>query len=149
MSGKVLNKMMGFFGLDEEDEIDEELMDEPIQEEQDFNNASEASKKGNKVVNIHTAMTVKVVILKPKSYEEATNICDNLKNRRIVVVNTNDMEPKTAQRLLDFVSGACYALSAEIEEVEVGVYILSPSNVEVSSDLKSELVSKGIFSWTK
>lgn len=149
MSGKVLNKMMGFFGLDEEDEFDEELMDEPVTGEEDLDEGSLTSKKGNKVVNIHTAMTVKVVILKPKSYEEATNICDNLKNRRIIVVNTNDMEPKTAQRLLDFVSGACYALCAEIEEVEVGVYILSPSNVEVSSDLKSELVSKGIFSWNK
>lgn len=149
MSGKVLNKMMGFFGLDEDDDMDDELVDEPVEEQQEFEDTSHIAKKGNNVVNIHTAMTVKVVILKPKSYEEATNICDNLKNRRIVVVNTNDMEPKTAQRLLDFVSGACYALCAEIEEVEVGVYILSPSNVEVSSDLKSELVSKGIFSWTK
>lgn len=106
-------------------------------------------KKQGKVVNIHTASSAKVVIIKPTVFEEASDICDDLKNRKIVVVNTTSLEARVAQRLLDFMGGACYALNGELQEVEKGVYIVSPSNVEVSSELKNELSSKGLFSWNK
>jgi cell division inhibitor SepF len=45
--------------------------------------------------------------------------------------------------------GASYALGGELQEIERGVYILSPSNVEVSNELKNELSSKGLFGWSK
>lgn len=154
MCAKMINKMMGFLGLEEDVELDER---DEREEELEENNISEvepifstSKKAGNsKVVNIHTAASAKVVIIKPNDYDEAANICDNLKNRKIVVVNTTALEAKIAQRLLDFIGGACYALSGELQQVEKGVYILSPSNVEVSNDLKSELTSKGILNWTK
>ncbi|MEQ8199778.1 MAG: cell division protein SepF, partial [Clostridiaceae bacterium] len=72
-----------------------------------------------------------------------------LKSRKIVVINISALDLKVAQRLLDFVSGACFALAGELQEVERNVYILSPSNVEVTNELKSELSSKGIFNWNK
>lgn len=152
MAGKMLNKVMGFLGLEEnpEEEVFEENENMKT-EDMDMENEPiyPPSKKQSRVVNIHTAASAKVVIIKPSDYEEAANICDNLKNRKIVVVNTTSLESKTAQRLLDFIGGASYVLGGELQEVEKGVYILSPSNVEVSNDLKNELSSKGILSWTK
>lgn len=144
MAGKVLNKMMGLLGL--EDDVEEIEEDETMVDEQE-EPVVMSSKKQNKVVNIHTNATAKVVIIKPKDFEEAANICDNLKNRKIVVVNISELDAKVAQRFLDFMGGASYALSGDLQEVERGVYILSPSNVEVSKELKSELSSKGIFNW--
>ena len=76
-------------------------------------------------------------------------ICDALSNRRIVVINTANLENKTARRLLDFISGASYALKGDFQEIDKGVYILSPSNVEVTNELKSELSSKALFNWSK
>lgn len=153
MSGKMMNKVMGFLGLEEEVDFDEREEREEIaldSEESEVESIFTTNKKqNNKVVNIHTAASAKVVIIKPNDYDEAANICDNLKNRKIVVVNTTSLESKVAQRLLDFIGGACYALSGELQQVEKGVYILSPSNVEVSNDLKNELTSKGILNWTK
>ena len=152
MAGKIMNKMMGFLGL--EDNTDEEDIYE-VGEDNDVTNEAAAepifpsSKKQSKVVNIHTAASAKVVIIKPSDYDEAANICDNLKNRKIVVVNATALESKTAQRLLDFIGGASYALNGELQEVEKGVYILSPSNVEVSNELKNELSSRGILNWTR
>lgn len=154
MCAKMINKMMGFLGLDEDIELDDR--DERDERDEDtnfgdvesiFNSTKKPS--NSKVVNIHTANSAKVVIIKPNDYDEAANICDNLRNRKIVVVNTTALEAKIAQRLLDFIGGACFALSGELQQVEKGVYILSPSNVEVSNDLKSELSSKGILNWTK
>ncbi|WP_125152223.1 cell division protein SepF [Clostridium rectalis] len=151
MAGKVLTKVMGMFGL--EDELDEyeenELEERELQEEEIEPLIHSSNKKQGKVVSIHTAATPKIVILKPNSYDEVVDICDNLKNRKIIVINSTGLDPKIGQRLLDFVSGATYALNGTLEEIERGIYIVSPSNVEVDSELKSELSNKGIFSWNK
>lgn len=153
MSGKVFSKVMGFLGLeeniDEEELYEEEAMDKDEYNESEPEPIFPTSKKQNKVVNIHSVASAKVIIIKPTDYEEAVSICDNLKNRKIVVVNTTMMETKLAQRLLDFIGGSSYALGGELQEVEKGIYILSPSNVEVSNDLKSELSSRGMLNWNK
>jgi cell division inhibitor SepF len=145
---KVINKVMGFLGMSEEDgdEIQEMENDEDNME---IESLMSANKKQSKVVNIHTTSSVKVVIIKPEDFDEATTICDSLKSRKIVVVNTTALEPRTGQRLLDFIGGACYALCGDLQQVEKGVYIISPSNIEVNNELKSELSSKGIFNWNK
>lgn len=142
----VLNKVMGILGLDDSDyeEIDENLKENEEEEEPILSN----NKGNNKVVNIHTNISVKIVIARPRDFDEATNICDNLKSRKIVVVNVSELESKVAQRLLDFMSGASYVLNGQLQEIEKSVYLLSPSNVEVSSELKNELTGKGLF-WTK
>lgn len=151
MAAKVLNKMWGFLGL--EDEYDEEYEEETgIEEEREeletIMPTSTSKRQQGKVVNIHTAVSAKVTIIKPTVYEEATDICDDLKNRKIVVVNTTSLDAKVAQRMLDFMGGASYALGGELQEIEKGVYILSPSNVEVTNEFKNEL-SKGLFNWSK
>ncbi|GAA0723916.1 cell division protein SepF [Clostridium malenominatum] len=149
---KILNKMMGLLKLDDEyDEFEEDVdMEENEISDEEYEPLVQSSgKKQGKVVSIHTASTAKVVIIKPATYDEVIDICDNLKNRKIIVVNSTGLEQKTAQRLLDFISGATYALAGSLEEVEKGIYIVSPSNVEVDSTLKNELSSKGLFAWSK
>lgn len=155
MAGKGIKKVLEFIGFEDEggyaetEEYTEESENVNSNETQDEEPAFQRKKGSSKVLNIHTNNLAKVIIVKPTDYEEATNICDNLKNRKIIVVNTNSLEQKVAQRLLDFIGGACYALSGDLQQVENGIYILSPSNVEVTSDLKSELSNKGIFNWSK
>lgn len=151
---KMLSKMKNFLGFGEYDDEYGEY-DDFDDLDSDDNEVEESiepviqNKKNNKVVNIHTSSATKVTITKPIAYEEATEICDALKNRKIVLVNTSALEIRIAQRLLDFISGACYALNGELQEIEKGVYILSPSNVEVTNELKNELSSKALFNWTK
>ncbi len=143
---KGISRMMGF---DEED--DEELLEN---REENYDEGEEeieiepfVSKKQNKIVNIHTASSSKVVISKPSNYDEGKIIVDNLKSRRIVIVNLNGVvETKEGQRILDFLIGAIYALEGGLQPVEKGVFILTPSNIEVSNELKNELTNKGIFS---
>ncbi|MDT8716614.1 cell division protein SepF [Clostridium sp. 19966] len=147
---KVFNKVMGFLGLEDEYDDVEEVVETEREEEVEVNApVSQFNKKQSKVVNIHSSNSAKVVIMKPVTFDEVTNICDDLRNRKIVVVNTTSLDPKIAQRMLDFMSGASYALDGELQEVERGVYVLSPSTVEVTNELKGELSSKGLFSWAK
>lgn len=154
MMSKVKN-ILGFGDYEEdfeEEGLEERIEDEVVNEEDytEVQGPDILGPKGGKVVNIHTNASAKVLIIKPTSYEESMEICDALKNRRIVVINTSSLENRTARRLLDFISGASYALQGDFQEVEKGVYILSPSNVEVTNELKSELSSKAaLFNWTK
>ena len=86
-------------------------------------------------------------IIKPSTFDEAPQICDSLKENKIVVVNTTGLEPRTAQRLLDFIAGATYALGGDLQEVEHGIYVLSPSMVEVTRELKEDTTAKGFLNW--
>ena len=149
----VMTKVKAFLGFDElEYEYDDyEDFDDVESEDEEENEIVEPviqnNKKNNKVVNIHTTATAKVIITKPTAYEDATEISDALKSRKIVVVNTTSLENKIAQRLLDFISGSCYSLGGELQQIEKGVYMLAPSNVEVTNELKNELSSKAVFTW--
>lgn len=147
----VFGKFKEIMGMGDDYEEDfEEFEDSEV--ENDFENDIEpimSKKKGNNVVNIHSAATAKVVVIKPTSYDEAREISDALKSRKIVLVNATGLETKLAQRLIDFISGSAYVLGATLQEIEHRVYLLSPSNVEVTSELKSELSSKALFNWNK
>lgn len=131
---------------DEDDELFEDKLVNNDEGEDEIEIEPYLNKKQNKIVNIHTASSSKVVISKLSNYDEGKIIVDNLKSRKIAIVNLNGLDPKEGQRVLDFLIGAIYALEGGLQSVEKGVFILTPSNVEVSSELKSELTSKGIFS---
>lgn len=147
----MFGKFKDIIGLgDYEDDFDEEAL---TSEEEDINSVDAIipaqSTKGNKVVNIHSAATAKVMITKPTNYDDAREIAEAIKSRKIVLVNTTGLETKITQRLVDFISGACYVLGAQLQEIEQRVYLLSPSNVEVTNELKNELSSKALFNWNK
>lgn len=148
--GNMFGKFKEIMGLgeyeDEFDDIEETEIDEEVEEEIE---PIISKQKGNKVVNIHTSSTAKVMITKPTNYDDAREIADAIKARKIVLVNATVLETKIAQRLVDFVSGSCYVLGATLQEIEQRVYLLSPSNVEVTSELKNELSSKALFNWNK
>ncbi len=142
--------MMGFedegYYDDYEDETTEDNYEETPKESYTLLTRRRESKEENKVVSLHGSQA-KVKIIKPETFDEAPQISDSLKENQIVVVNTSSLEPKTAQRLLDFIAGATYALSGELQEVENGVYVLTPANVDVSTDTKGESTPKSFLNW--
>lgn len=144
-----IEKIMGLKDPEFDEEFDDELEEEQEDEKEEGRIAVEPfvnnNKKPNKIVSINTASSSKVVISRPKSYEESQVIVDNLKSRKIIIVNLSNVENKEGQRILDFLIGAIYALEGNLQSVDDSVFILTPSNVEVSNELKNELSSKGIF----
>ncbi len=144
---KGLGRMMGFEDEEDEDIYEDEANESYEEERNEVEIEPFVNKKQNKIVNIHTASSSKVVISKPNNYDEGQIIIDNLKSRKIVIVNLNGIgDTKEGQRVLDFLIGAVYALEGGLQSVEKGVFILTPSNIDVSNELKSELTNKGIFS---
>ncbi|MBQ1683945.1 MAG: cell division protein SepF [Clostridia bacterium] len=88
------------------------------------------------IVNLPGAATNKMIVYRPVSYEDTQNIIDNLKNRKPVIVNMEQIEVETAQRILDFMSGACYAVDGRVYKVSSRIFIVAPANIDIigSSD---------------
>ena len=102
--------------------------------------------KGNpQVYSINTNVQMQVVIIKPSCYEDAQEICDQVKTKRPVVVNLEKVEYPVAQRIMDFLSGTCYSLEGSIQRVANNIFIIAPENVDISGDFKEELKTKGVI----
>lgn len=99
---------------------------------------------GSKVVNINTNIQMEVVVTSPQNLEEARDVCDEIKEKKTVVVNLENVEHDIAQRISDFLCGACYALDGSVQLVSDGIIIIGPVNVELTGQFKEELQANGI-----
>lgn len=150
---KLLNKMLNLVGWESEDE---EEMDEVQGEEMEESDSAPGylqsftkRSQQNKVVNIHSNNQFKVVIMQPETFDDARDVCDHLKNKKPVVVNLENLNKETAQRVVDFLSGSIYGLDGEIQKVSAGIFLIAPSNVDIMGELGGEMKSKGNFPWMK
>lgn len=146
MAGKFIDKVKFFMGLDDyeeeihEEDIEESLLNDPI-------NVNQPIK--NKIVNIHTNKQMNVVIYEPVEFEETPHIVDNLKNRKPVIINLENLDQESARKIFDFLNGAIYALDGQIQKVSKGIFILAPNNIDISGNFSEEFSNKGIFPWQK
>ena len=103
---------------DDEDYDYEDDFEEPVKEssrslfddrKDDRREDRRSEDRHNKVVNIHATTQLKVVLVKPERFENASEIADHLKEKRTVVLNLESTNKDVARRLIDFLSGVAYA----------------------------------------
>ena len=127
---------------DEDDDYDEAFDDQesPFVEDRPrgMDRGVVDSRRG-KVVNIHATTQLKVVLVKPERFENASEIADHLKEKRTVVVNLESTHKDISRRLVDFLSGVAYAGEGKIKKVAANTYIITPYSVDIQGDLIDEL----------
>jgi cell division inhibitor SepF len=79
----------------------------------------------------------------PHSFNEAQEVADKFKDGQPVIMNLQTLDRDLSRRLIDFASGLCYGLAGQMEKVAHQVYLLTPSNVEVSAEEKRRLAERG------
>ena len=139
-----MDKFKYFIGIDDYEE-EEELLEEQ-EETLDVPTSTKTKKFNNKVVNIHTNSNMKIAVHEPLSYEEAPALVDDLKSRKAVVVNFEQLDSGIKRQIFDFISGGLYAIDGKIQKVNKDIFLLAPNNVEIDG-LKDELKNRGIFPW--
>ena len=159
MAEKFIDKVKFFMGLDEypEDDLpaDDKKSSHPAvmtQDPEDYGSRTQSYNvtTKNKVVNIHSNAQIKVVIHQPNEFDETAAIVDNLKNRKPVIINLENLDADLARKIFDFCSGALYALDGQIQKVSKGIFILAPSNVDISGDVKADEFAPGsLYNWGK
>lgn len=74
-----------------------------------------------------------LVVYEPKTPEDVQNLIDYLRRREPAVVNLDNVgDEATAQRILDFLSGAIYALNGTMHRIAGNIFLLSPEGVEIT-----------------
>ena len=139
---------------DDEDYDYEDDFEEPVKEssrslfddrKDDRREDRRSEDRHNKVVNIHATTQLKVVLVKPERFENASEIADHLKEKRTVVLNPESTNKDVARRLIDFLSGVAYAGEGKIKKVAANTYIITPYSVDIMGDLIDELENNGLY----
>jgi cell division inhibitor SepF len=84
-------------------------------------------------------------VMSPSSFNDAQELADHFKTTNPVIMNLQAADRDLARRLIDFASGLCYGLGGSMEKVANQVYLLTPTNVEVSAEERRRL-ERGLYS---
>ena len=120
------DKLQKFIGDDKEGEVEAVSSDEFYKEA-----IKQPGTSGNKMI-----------LLEPRAFSEAQTIADYLKSRNTVVVNLKRVTPEVAKRIVDFLSGAVYAIEGDLQKLGNGIFLCTPNNINVEGKISGEEKSK-------
>ena len=89
------------------------------------------------VVSASHAGKQEVVLFRPVNFNDASKAADDLRSRKVVVVNLENVDKAMARRVVDFLSGCAYSLDGSVKKIAQAAYLFCPSNLVVNGDLES------------
>lgn len=118
------------------DENDEEEYTAPVKQKSSFSN--------NKVTPMRqparrSSVNMEVCVIKPTSVEDSREITETLLSGRTVILNLEGLDLEIAQRIIDFTSGATFAISGNLQKISNYIFLVTPTNVDISGDLQDLL----------
>lgn len=158
----VMDKFLNYMklnGEEEDDYYDDDYLDDDEDDEPVVQRKSSANKQKNvdyeepvarrqqptnKITPIKSPtarrMTnssgMEVCVIKPTSVEDAREITETLLANRTVVLNLEGLDVDIAQRIIDFTSGSCFAISGNLQKISHYIFIITPASVDVSGDFQ-------------
>ena len=151
----VMDKFINYMKLNDDDDFyDDDYDDEPI-----IDNRSQKQYVVKDDVIVEDERTVKkttpkvtpmrptkktgngmeVCVIKPTSIEDAREITETLLANRTVVLNLEGLDVDIAQRIIDFTSGSCFAISGNLQKISHYIFIITPAIVDISGDFQEIL----------
>ena len=89
------------------------------------------------VVSMATGSKQEVVLFRPTSFNDTSKAADDLRNRKAVLLNLENVDKAMSRRVVDFLSGCVYAVDGSVKKVAQSAYIFCPHNMDVVGDLES------------
>lgn len=143
-----------FFDDDEyEDEYEEEKPKRNIfkkekpsyDEEDDFEPKKPARSGSSKVTPMRqpaarrNTPAMEVCVIKPNNMDDTREITETLLSGRTVILNLEGIDLEIAQRIIDFTSGATFAIDGNLQKISNFIFLVTPANVDISGDLQDLL----------
>lgn len=98
--------------------------------------APESGSFSGKVLNMNGNRPA-VVLFRPTSFNDATKAADDLRDKKAVIVNLENVDKAISRRVIDFLSGCAYALDGTVNKIALATYLFCPHNMEVMGDLET------------
>ena len=90
-----------------------------------------------RVVNSTSGAKQEVVLFHPVNFNDTSKAADDLRNKKAVIVNMENIDKAMARRVVDFLSGVAYAIDGKVKKVAQSTYLFCPHNMDVVGDLES------------
>ena len=105
---------------------------------------SRSSRSNNKVTPMRQParrnnVSMEVCVIKPTSVDDAREITETLLSGRTVILNLEGLDLEVAQRIIDFTSGATFAISGNLQKISNYIFLVTPTNIDISGDLQDLL----------
>ena len=80
---------------------------------------------------------MEVCVIKPKTVDDAREITETLLEGRTIILNLEGIDLEVGQRIIDFTSGSCFAISGNLQKISNYIFLVTPANVDISGDFQS------------
>lgn len=141
----LLDNIKNILVIPEEDDYEDDYEEKAVKNEtRKKTEASEPPKRAEQTPRVvgggknkATAYTpqMQVVLVKPERYDDVTSIADHLNDRKTVVLNLEASDRDLSRRIVDFLSGAAYAIGGNIRKVSKATFIIVPHGVDMMGEL--------------
>ena len=98
--------------------------------------AAPASGFSGQVLNMSSGKQ-EVVLFHARSFDDAAKAADELRKKKAVILNMENVDKGLTRRVVDFLSGSVYALDGGVKKIAQSTYLFCPHNMEVVGDLES------------
>ena len=147
----VLDKFLSIMKLDDDDYEEQPKKSffkknkkDDYDDEDDFYDNKKAS-SDNKVTPmrppVRKGVAMEVCVIKPTVVDDAREITETLLSGRTVILNLEGLDLEIAQRIIDFTSGATFAINGNLQKISNYIFLVTPTNVDISGDLQDLLNS--------
>ena len=138
---------------DEMDEIEEEPQEAPVRkrrvspfstttkDEPEYTAPSPAPAApaggfAGQVVNMNSNKQ-EVVLFHARTFDDAARAADELRRKKAVILNMENVDKALTRRVVDFLSGSVYALDGSVKKIAQSTYLFCPHNMDVVGDLEN------------
>lgn len=123
-----------FFGKKSKEEYDDFDMEEPAKPQASASKVTPMRQPASR-----RSANMEVCVVKPTSVDDSREITETLLAGRTVILNLEGMDLEIAQRIIDFISGATFAISGNLQKISNYIFLVTPTNVDISGDLQDLL----------
>ncbi|XCP83796.1 cell division protein SepF [Roseburia hominis] len=114
------------------------------EEEEEFESRKPSRSSSSKVTPMRqparrSTPAMEVCVIKPNNMEDAREITETLLTGRTVILNLEGLDLEIAQRIIDFTSGAAFAIDGSLQKISSFIFLVTPANVDISGDLQDLL----------
>ena len=132
----LVDKLKNFMGFGEEYDEFEDDIEEVEYDEEEKSSSKPMFAKRAKVVPMHSSgAQTRIVVIKPRCYNNSTQVADELKQRRPVIINVGSLDTDEARRVIDFIAGTVYGLNGNMQKVAGGIFLATPSQVDIMGEV--------------
>ena len=97
---------------------------------------AKASNFNGQVLNMKSGKQ-EVVLFRPNAFNDCTKAADDLRDRKAIIVNLENVDKALARRVVDFLTGCAYALDGKVNKIAQSTYLFCPHNMDVVGDLEN------------